>query len=95
MPLTKEKLLAVVVMIVNGILGAVVGDFSDNRLFEAAFATLFSIPGLVIIWKREVLSKTGLTRGILRDSPPVLLDIIGWFFLLVIPILYVYELSKH
>ena len=53
-----------------------------------------SLPGMLVIWNKEALSVTGLTRGLRRDSPPSLLDLIGWFFLLVMPILYVYELSK-
>tara|TARA_R110002111_G_scaffold2705_4_gene17927 strand:- start:11499 stop:11780 length:282 start_codon:yes stop_codon:yes gene_type:complete len=91
----KEKLIALIVVIANGILGAVVGNFSDSRLTEAGFAVLMSLPGLVIIWNKEALSVIGLIRGLRRDSPPSLLDLVGWFFLLVMPLLYVYELSKH
>ncbi|WP_299470264.1 hypothetical protein [uncultured Gimesia sp.] len=95
MGLSKERLITLLVVIANGILGVTIGNFSDNRLWEATFAVLMSLPGMIIIWKKEALSVTGLTRGLRRDSPPSLLDLIGWFFLLVMPVLYVYELSKH
>ncbi|MFH1301305.1 MAG: hypothetical protein ABIK07_09600 [Planctomycetota bacterium] len=95
MGLSKERLITLLVVIANGILGATIGNFSDNRFWEATFAVLMSLPGMIIIWKKEALSVTGLTRGLRRDSPPSLLDLIGWFFLLVMPILYVYELSKQ
>ena len=94
MNLTKERIITLLVVIANGILGATIGKFSDSRLWEATFAVLMSLPGMLVIWNKESLSVTGLTRGLRRDSPPSLLDLIGWFFLLVMPILYVYELSK-
>jgi len=94
MRLSKEKVITLLVVIANGILGAIIGNFSDSRLWEATFAVLMSLPGMVIIWNKESLSVTGLTRGLRRDSPPSLLDLIGWFFLLVMPLLYVYKLSQ-
>ena len=94
MRLSKERIITLLVVIANGILGATIGNFSDSRLWEATFAVLMSLPGMVVIWNKEALSVTGLTRGLRRDSPPSLLDLIGWFFLLVMPILYVYKLSQ-
>ena len=94
MQLSKERIITLLVVIANGILGATIGKFSDSRLWEATFAVLMSLPGLVVIWNKERLSVTGLTRGLRRDSPPSLLDLIGWILLLVMPILYVYQLSR-
>ncbi len=97
MPITKDRLLALVVTIANGVLGAWLGSFSQSHVQEAGFAILLSLPGLAIIWLREILQDRDLAfpRGLPAESPPVLLAIIGWLFLLVIPMLYVYKLSEH
>lgn len=97
MALSIDRWLALVVTIVNGVLGGWLGSFSQSHIKEAGLAVLLSLPGLAVIWFRESLqdSELAFPRGIRRDSPPVLLALIGWILLLVIPMLYVYRLSDH
>lgn len=93
---TRQRLLALVVACINGVLGAVLGHFSQQALAEVGFALLLSLPGLVVIWFQETLGGDFLAfpRGIPRESPPVIVAVIGWFYLVVIPMLYIYKLSN-
>lgn len=94
MRLSKERTVSIVVVIANGVLGVTIGDFFSNPLWDAVFAVVVSLPGLIVIWNKRALASIDLTRGLHRDTPPSLLDLIGWFFLLVMPVLYVFQLSS-
>jgi hypothetical protein len=45
-----------------------------------------------MIWFREALSVTGFDRGVLHDSPPLFIDLIGWLFLFALPVIFLYKL---
>ncbi len=97
MSFTLDRMLALLVMLVNGVLGAVLGHFSESRWREAGLAVLLSLPGLFVIWLRESLqdSELAFPRGVRNASPPGLLAFLGWLWLLGIPILYIYKLNEH
>jgi hypothetical protein len=86
--LTKERLIALIVVALNVVAAVVYSRVSSNRGFIAGSALVLSIPGLAIIWFREALSVTGFDRGVLRESPPIFLDVIGWLFLIALPIIF-------
>jgi len=86
--LTKERLVALVVVLLNTAAAVVYSPVSQNRAIVAGSALLLSIPGLALIWFREALSVTGFDRGVLHDSPPIFIDVIGWLFLLVLPVIF-------
>ena len=97
MPITLDRLLALIVAIGNGILGGWLGHFSESLVQGAGLALLLSLPGLAIIWFRESLQDRELAfpRGVRGESPPVLLALVGWVFLLAIPVFYIYRLRGH
>jgi hypothetical protein len=86
--LTKERVVALIVVLVNVVAAIVYSRVSQNLGIVAGSAFLLSLPGLAIIWFRDALSVTGFDRGVRRDSPPLLLDMIGWLFLVVLPIIF-------
>jgi hypothetical protein len=75
--LTKERVVALLCSKVSQKLGIVAGS-----------AFLLSLPGLAIIWFREGLSATAFDRGVMRESPPLFVDVIGWLFLIALPIIF-------
>ena len=97
MTFTLDRWLALAVTLINGVLGGVLGHFSESRWREAGLAVLLSLPGLAVIWFRDSLqdSELAFPRGVRNASPPGLLAFLGWLWLLAIPILYVYKLSEH
>jgi hypothetical protein len=86
--LTKERLVALIVVVLNVVAALFYSRVSMNWRIVAGSALVLSIPGLAIIWFREALSVTGFDRGVLRESPPLFLDVIGWLFLIVLPIIF-------
>ncbi len=86
--LTKERLVALIVVVLNVAAAVVYSRVSPNWGIVAGSALLLSFPGLAIIWFREALSVTGFDRGVLRESPPLFLDVIGWLFLIGLPIIF-------
>ncbi len=86
--LTKERLVALIVVLLNTAAAVVYSPISKNWVFVAGCGLLLSIPGLALIWFREALSVTGFDRGVLRDSPPIFIDVIGWLFLVVLPVIF-------
>jgi hypothetical protein len=97
MAFTKDRVLALVVTIANGVLGAWFGHFSGTLGREAGIAVLLSLPGLAIIWFRESLQDKELAfpRGVRNESPPVLLALLGWLFLLAVTVFSLYRLKEH
>jgi len=90
--LTKERLVALVVIVAQVALAVAFSHFSATRGTIAGLTVLLSVPGLIMIWFREPLSVIGFDRGVLRDSPPLLIDFFGWLFLIGLPILFLYGL---
>lgn len=86
--LTKERVIALIVVAVNVSAALIYSHVSRNLGIIAGSAFLLSLPGLAIIWFREALSVTGFDRGVLHDSPPLFLDVIGWLFLVALPVIF-------
>ncbi len=54
-------------------------------------ALLVSLLGLTLIWFAEPLAETGcFSRGVALSSPPLLIEAIGWLFLVGYPVLLVW-----
>jgi hypothetical protein len=90
--LTTERVVALVIVVVNVVVAALFSTVSPNVGLVAASALGLCLPGLAMIWFRDALSVTGFDRGVLHDSPPAFIDIIGWLFLLVLPVIFLYKL---
>jgi hypothetical protein len=90
--LTKERLVALVIVVLNVVAAVLFATVSPNRGIVAASAFGLSLPGLAMIWFREALSVTGFDRGVLHDSPPLFIDVIGWLFLVLLPVIFLYRL---
>lgn len=88
--LSAERLIALVVVAINIVLAMLFAVVSKNLAALVAFTLLLSLPGLAMIWFREGLSVTGFDRGVLRQSPPLMVDVIGWLFLIGLPVIYLY-----
>jgi len=86
--LTKERVVALVVVVLNVAAALAYSHVSQNLGIVAGSAFLLSLPGLAIIWFRDALSVTGFDRGVMRESPPLFLDVIGWLFLIALPIIF-------
>ncbi len=90
--LSKERIVALVIVVVNVLAAVFFSSVSRNIGIVAAAATGLCLPGLVMIWFREALSVTGFDRGVLRESPPLFIDLIGWLFLFALPMIFLYKL---
>jgi hypothetical protein len=86
--LTKERVVALVVVVVNIVAAVLYSKVSQKLGIVAGSAFLLSLPGLAIIWFREALSVTAFDRGVAHESPPLFLDVIGWLFLVALPVLF-------
>jgi hypothetical protein len=86
--LTTERVVALVIVVLNVVAALVYSHVSKNLGIVAGSAFALSLPGLAIIWFREALSVTGFDRGVLHESPPLFLDVIGWAFLIALPIIF-------
>jgi hypothetical protein len=86
--LTKERVVALIVVVLNVVAALFYSPVSKNLGIIALSAFVLSLPGLAIIWYREALSVTGFDRGVLRESPPLFIDVIGWLFLVALPIIF-------
>jgi hypothetical protein len=92
MALTKERIVALVIVVLNIVAALLFATVSPNLGLIAAAAFGLSLPGLTMIWFREALSVTGFDRGVLHDSPPIFIDVIGWLFLVLLPVIFLYRL---
>jgi hypothetical protein len=90
--LTKERIVALVVVVVKIVAALILSPVSRNLGIVAGSAFLLSLPGLMMIWFREGLSVTAFDRGVAHESPPLLIDVAGWLFLLGLPVLFLYGL---
>jgi hypothetical protein len=90
--LTTERIVALVIVALNVLAAAFFSTVSPNPGLVAMAAFGLSIPGLAMIWFRDALSVTGFDRGVLRDSPPIFIDVIGWLFLVILPVIFLYKL---
>ena len=88
MTLRLDKLISVIVFIVIAILGATSLNPFAGRLAGVGLAAMISLPGLALIWFAEPLGEqTCFARGMVRPSPPLLIEAFGWLFLLGYPAL--------
>jgi hypothetical protein len=90
--LSKERVAALVIVAANVAAAFFFASVSPNVALRSAAALGLCLPGLAMIWFREALSVTGFDRGVLRDSPPVFIDVIGWLFLILLPVIFLYKL---
>ena len=90
--LTRERIVALVIVVLNVVAAVLFATVSPNPGIVAAAAFGLSLPGLAMIWFREALSVTGFDRGVLHDSPPIFIDVIGWLFLVLLPVIFLYRL---
>ncbi len=90
--LTTERVIALVVVVINVVAAALFSSVSSKMGLVMASALGLSLPGLAMIWFRDALSVTGFDRGVLRDSPPLFIDLIGWLFLILLPVIFLYKL---
>ncbi len=90
--LTVERIVALVVVGVQVVAALSFSTVSRSPGILAASAAGLTLPGLVMIWFREGLSVTGFDRGVLHDSPPLLIDVLGWAFLILLPVIFLYGL---
>jgi hypothetical protein len=59
--------------------------------FGVFIAIVVSFAGLMLIWFAEPLAETGcFSRGVPHSSPPLLIEGIGWLFLVGYPVLLVW-----
>jgi hypothetical protein len=86
--LTTERVVALVVVVVNVIAAIFYSKVSQKLGIVAGSAFLLSLPGLAIIWFRDALSVTAFDRGVMHESPPLFIDVIGWLFLVALPIIF-------
>jgi hypothetical protein len=90
--LTTERIVALVIVVVNVVAAVLFSPVSPNVGLVAAAALGLCLPGLAMIWFREALSVTGFDRGVLHESPPLFIDVIGWLFLILLPVIFLYKL---
>jgi hypothetical protein len=90
--LSTERIVALVIVVLNVLAAVLFSSVSPNVGIVAAAALGLCLPGLVMIWFREALSVTGFDRGVLHDSPPLFIDLIGWLFLFALPVIFLYKL---
>jgi hypothetical protein len=90
--LTKERIIALAIVVVQIGVAVIFSTVSRNWGIVAGSALLLSLPGLLMIWFREGLSVIGFDRGVLRDSPPLFIDALGWLFLIGLPVMFLYGL---
>jgi hypothetical protein len=86
--LTTERVVALVVLVLNVVAAILYSKVSQKVGIVAGSAFLLSLPGLAIIWFRDALSATAFDRGVMRESPPLFVDVIGWLFLVALPIIF-------
>ncbi len=90
--LSAERVVALVIVVLNVLAAVIFSTVSPNIGIVAIAAFGLCLPGLAMIWFREALSVTGFDRGVLRESPPFFIDLIGWLFLIVLPLIFLYKL---
>jgi hypothetical protein len=86
--LTTERVIALVVVVLNVVAAILYSKVSQKVGIVAGSALLLSLPGLAIIWFRDALGATAFDRGVMRESPPLFVDVIGWLFLVALPIIF-------
>ena len=88
MAVTKDKiasLLVFAILVVASVMSVRVGGMPGFTLF---FGLLITALGLTLIWFAESLGEIAcFTRGIAIHSPPLMIEAIGWMFLLGYPVL--------
>jgi hypothetical protein len=91
MAVTKDKLFSVLFFAVMVALATVLLPSLGVPGFSVLIAIGVSFAGLMLIWFAEPLSETGcFSRGIPHSSPPLLIEGMGWLFLVGYPLLLVW-----
>ena len=91
MAVTKEKLSASLSFMVMAVLAAFLLPAWGVPGFAVLMAAVVSILGLTLIWFAEPLAEAScFSRGVALSSPPLLIEAIGWLFLVGYPFLLVW-----
>ena len=91
MVVTKDKLASLLLFGVIAALAAILLPSWGVPGFGVSVALLVSLLGLTLIWFAEPLAETGcFSRGVALSSPPLLIEAIGWLFLIGYPVLLVW-----
>jgi FtsH-binding integral membrane protein len=90
MAVTKDKLASLLLFAVIVALATVLLPGWGVPGFGVCVALFVSVFGLILIWFAEPLAETScFTRGVAVSSPPILIEAIGWLFLVGYPLLLV------
>jgi len=90
MALTKDKVASLLLFAVIVGLAAILLPSWGVPGFGVLMALFVSLVGLTLIWFAEPLAETGcFSRGVALSSPPLLIEAIGWLFLVGYPLLLV------
>ena len=88
MVVTKDKLASLLLFALLVALAAILLPFGGVPAFAVPVALVISLLGLTLIWFAEPLAETGcFSRGVAVSSPPLLIQAIGWLFLVGYPVL--------
>jgi hypothetical protein len=89
MVITLDRILSALVFLTVGVLGATLFNPFESHAAGAVLAALLALPGALLIWFSEDIGEfAGFSRGVFRASPPALVMVLGWLFLLGLPLLY-------
>jgi hypothetical protein len=91
MAVTKDKLASLLFFAAMVTLAVALLPSLGVPGFSVLIAVMVSFAGLMLIWFAEPLSETGcFSRGVPHSSPPLLIEGIGWLFLVGYPVLLVW-----
>lgn len=90
MAVTKDKLASLAFFAVMVVLAVVFLPALQVPGYGLFVALVISLAGLILIWFAEPLAEAGcFSRGVALSSPPLLVEAIGWLFLVGYPLLLV------
>jgi hypothetical protein len=91
MAVTKDKLASVLLFAVIAVAATIFLPTWGVPGFGVFMALLVSLLGLTLIWFAEPLAETGcFSRGVALSSPPLMIEAVGWLFLVGYPVLLVW-----
>jgi hypothetical protein len=91
MAVTKDKLASLLLFAVIAVAAAMFLPAWGVPGFGVFMALLVSLLGLTLIWFADPLAETGcFSRGVALSSPPLMIEAVGWFFLVGYPVLLVW-----
>lgn len=90
MSVTYDRVAAFCFVLVVGFAVLLMPTFGDARWTMALVAITLSLPGLALICFREELGETpAFSRGAQKTSPPGLIGVFGWLYLVGLPALII------